>query len=73
MRDLFFILCIIFGLIYLISGSKLSNEMKPQLGKQIVLENDTLTIVNYNVDNGSYILSNGITVYWKYGNELIIK
>lgn len=73
MRDLFFILCIAFGILYLIGGSKMSNEMKPQLGKQVVLENDTLTIVDYNVDKCSYILSNGITIYWKYGNDLIIK
>lgn len=73
MRDIFYIVVLVFGIIVLYGSSKTYDKLKPQVGKQLVLDNDTLTITNFNTWNSEYGLSNGQTIYYQYGNELIIK
>ena len=73
MRDLFYLFVIIFTLLLWWGSTNTYKELKPQVGKQMVIDNDTLTIVDFKTLDSSYVLSNGVTVYYKYGNDLIIK
>lgn len=36
--------------------------MKSNIGKQVIIENDTLIILDYSLINETYLLSNGVNV-----------
>ena len=42
--------------------NKSEDKMKANLGKKIILEKDTLSIVDYSMFNNNYTLSNGKTI-----------
>lgn len=43
------------------------------LGKKVVLGNDTLDIVKYDVIRDDLILSNGLKINYEYANKHLIK
>ena len=47
---------------------EIENSYKINLGKKILIDKDSLTIVNYDRMNDSYILSDGKTI-----NKLLVK
>lgn len=61
-------LCFLFlGILYGVDCAKgatidARDQLKSYVGKQIVLDNDTLTVVNYNLGTKDLVLSNGVDV-----------
>lgn len=55
-----------FGIYHLSNSTKalsdISKLMESNVGKEVVLDNDTLTILDYSLLNSTYLLSNGISV-----------
>lgn len=47
-------------------GISITNENKKYIGSEIVLYNDTLTIIDYNTSLGYHILENGLIVDKEY-------
>ena len=48
-------------------------EMKSNVGEHVLLEGDTLLITDFNSCGCSYQLSNGVSIYKNFGEEIIIK
>lgn len=48
------------------------NNYEEPIGKQVVIENDTLTVVSCSFFKGTYDLSNGLTIKDKYLETLEI-
>jgi hypothetical protein len=71
-------LCIFIGVIvFCLAFADAYNDQQIKcenmLGKKVVLENDTLDIVNYNVIHDDLILSNGLKINYEYANKHLIK
>jgi hypothetical protein len=59
----FFVFIFIFGIILTNKCfhdiTKYDNQMKENIGSKIIIEKDTLLIIDYSIINNSYTLSNG--------------
>lgn len=74
---LIFIFCpiIIFNAIEKVS-TEVDNktaEVKKFVGEKIVIDNDTLTIVDYSIIESSYTLSNGTKIAFDFAKKSLIK
>lgn len=47
-------------------GISITNENREYIGREIVVYNDTLTIIDYNASYGHYILDNGLLMDKSY-------
>lgn len=45
-------------------------EVKAQMGKVVVVENDTLTVIDFDTWNNTYTLSNGVKISNTYYKQL---
>ncbi len=45
------------------------DEMKINVGKEVIIEGDTLVITNYSTWNGEYYLNNGVTISKEFLNN----
>lgn len=50
--------------------SKAENSIKKEVGKKVILEKDTLTIIDYSILNDTYTLSNGVKVSFELVEKL---
>lgn len=50
---------------------KPTNHMKVNVGKKCILDKDTLTIVDFNIWNNTYKLSNGVSVDSSFSSHII--
>jgi hypothetical protein len=61
-----------FGIYHLTNSAKalsdISKVMESNVVKEVIIENDTLTVLDYSLTYGTYLLSNGISV-----NRIIIE
>jgi len=53
--------------------SEYSKQQKELIGKKVVIKNDTLIIVDYDMLKSSYILNNGLTIDQDYALKIIIE
>lgn len=66
-----FVIWVIFATTWIVSDHKELNRMKPNLGKQVVLDKDTLTIIK--VYSDSYMLSNKTVIDKEVLPHIILK
>ncbi|MFA5586720.1 MAG: hypothetical protein WDA02_09385 [Saccharofermentanales bacterium] len=53
--------------------SEYSKQQKELIGKKVVIEKDTLIIVDYDMLKSSYILNSGLTIDQDYTLKILIK
>lgn len=73
MKDIFYVAALVLiMIIYLnlniIKGKQ--DKMKERMGQKIILENDTLTIINYSLFEGDFTLSNGVKIDYNMAIKL---
>jgi len=66
---------IIFNRMCSSSSEKLNeivNEQKKLIGREVVIKNDTLIIIDYNMFKSSYLLNNGLTIDQNYAKKILL-